>query len=390
MARRFGRKDTAAEALTRRGRATTPPAPAADVASSHHSCACAHTAAGRPNTWEHRARVGLCTLRHELDATCGSRRESDCVDGVVPGRLRHGAACLLTRADNLLAEAVRQGFVRMLFHGGPWRGPVSRLRSWWNGELYEGTFGCLHRAEVLLVALSDPRRARTKAESVLAMARATSRDDPRYRRVEELLRSETRSRADPCLPAATAELLQAVRDVEEERMVRIRNFRNRLVRGALLLTALLGTAVAIAFSTPGALPVCTSDENCLTDSMAGGLEVGMVMLLGTLGGLLSAAPGMQRMAGSWNVYSLPLYQEIVKLPVGALTAVTGLLFVGTDWFPFLKMPENWRDVALYAVAFGVTQLAFTRSIDKRAAKLLAAEPDREEAKQLETVPHDFS
>ena len=387
MARWFGRKDRAG-AWHGCAKTSLPsePGPAAESP----SCSCRHRAADRPNTWEHRMRARLHALWYELDATCGTARESDCVDGTVPGRLRYGATCLLTRAESLLDEAVRQGFVRMLFRHGPWRGPVSRMRSWWNGELYEGTLGCLHQAEVLVVALSHPRQARIKAETVMAMAGTTSKDDPRYQHVKRLLDSGTGPEADPCLPAATAALLRAVRAIEEERIVRIRNFRNRLVRGAILLTALLGVAVGIAFSTPGTIPVCTSEENCLRSSTAGGLDVGMVMLLGMLGGLLSAAPGIQRMAGSWNVYGLPMYQEIIKLPVGALTAVTGLMFVGTDWFPFLKMPENWRDVALYAVAFGVTQLAFTRSIDKRAAKLLAAEPDKEEARQLETVTDDFS
>ncbi|MBW8737985.1 MAG: hypothetical protein JF621_12935 [Streptomyces turgidiscabies] len=95
---------------------------------------------------------------------------------------------------------------------------------------------------------------------------------------------------------------------------------------------------------------------------------------------------LQRMGGSWNPYSLPFWQEMIKLPIGALTAVTGLFLVGTEWLPLLKVAANWGDVVAYAVVFGIVQLALTHAIDKRAEQLLAADPDPDEAKQLENVP----
>ncbi|MDQ1026392.1 hypothetical protein QF035_003974 [Streptomyces umbrinus] len=92
------------------------------------------------------------------------------------------------------------------------------------------------------------------------------------------------------------------------------------------------------------------------------------------------------MGGSWNPYNLPFYQELIKLPIGALTAVIGLLLVGTEWLPMIEAPESWRDVVACAVVFGLAQIALTRTIDQRAEKILASEPDPEEAKQLEKVP----
>jgi len=73
------------------------------------------------------------------------------------------------------------------------------------------------------------------------------------------------------------------------------------------------------------------------------------------------------------------------MSLGALTAVLGLILVGTDWLPIFEVPSDWHQVAAYAIAFDVAQLAFTRMIDKRAAKLLSASPDRDEATQLEKV-----
>jgi len=46
------------------------------------------------------------------------------------------------------------------------------------------------------------------------------------------------------------------------------------------------------------------------------------MLFGMLGAALPIAARLEQLGSSWNPYGLPFYQEIVKLPIGALVAVS--------------------------------------------------------------------
>ncbi|MFC8662316.1 hypothetical protein [Streptomyces sp. NPDC057199] len=100
-----------------------------------------------------------------------------------------------------------------------------------------------------------------------------------------------------------------------------------------------------------------------------------------LGAATHVVGRLQKMGGSWNPYNLPFYQEHIKLPIGTLTAVIGLLLVDTEWLPMIESPQSWRDVMACAVVFGLAQIALTRTIDQRAEKILASEPDTEGARQ---------
>ena len=351
----------------------------------HHVASAQHTPGGpvdRPNTWQHRAKVRVCTLSHELASVCREDEQEQCQNGVQASELRKGAECLLRRAETLVDSAGSDDRT--------WR---HRMRSWWHGELYEGALKCMHEAEVLITALYEPSRARRHALTVLALARPLCKEDPRTKAVEAYLTpqrddSSGTSPDDRDLPAALAALLEEGYAVEEERAVRSRNFRNRLIRAGLVLLVLLGVVLGVAFGVSGSVPVCNGGRphNCLGGDVPSGQDVGLVMLLGMLGAALPVAGRLQRMGGSWNPHSLPFWQEMIKMPIGALTAVTGLILVDTHWLPFLKSAGSWRELMAYAIAFGVVQLAFTHTIDKRAEKLLAADPDMDEAKQLENVP----
>ncbi|MFI7413998.1 hypothetical protein ACIBU0_35630 [Streptomyces sp. NPDC049627] len=330
----------------------------------------------------------MSVLRIELASVCPEEREDDCSDGVKRSEQRDGARRLLVRAEKLIDSA-----------GSRQRGLWERIHSWWNGELYEGALKCLHEAEVLIVGLYEPHRALRHAQSVLATAKPICRGDSRVAQVEQLLGPSSETPPSPVgetpnlkdLPAALAALLGAAYAVEEERGVRSRNFRNRLIRAGLVLSILLGVVVGVAFAVDGSIPVCDvigerKTTNCIGSDAPSGQDTGVVMLLGMLGAGLPMIARLQRMGGSWNPYSLPFWQEMIKLPTGALTAVAGLVLVDTDWLPFAKPADTWREVIAYAIAFGVGQLAFTHALDKRTEKLLAADPDMHEAEQLENVP----
>ncbi|MFF0011802.1 hypothetical protein [Streptomyces sp. NPDC005374] len=341
------------------------------------------------STWRHRARVRAEELRVQLYALPDPSAKGCPVD-VKRDELRKGAERFVCRALELVDER-------------------SGLRGWWYGRLYEETLCTLHAADVAITRLLPPRDALRRGNSVLAMARPLlARDDPRLVLVERMVEglagvpaARPRRREPDCeAPSAVAKLLKAAHEVEEERAVRSRNFRNRLIRVGVILLFVLGGTCGAALVSAGAVPVCgdiaysqdtpapaqVPRSNCrVSPGRAEVGDVGLVMLFGLVGAALPMTARLQRFGGSWNPYSLQLYQEVIKLPTGSLVAVAGLLLLRTDVLPGLGPPVDWPQVAADAVLLGISQLAFTRTIDKRVSKLLAAAPDEEETGQLEKV-----
>ncbi|HEY5986355.1 MAG TPA: hypothetical protein VIV12_08270 [Streptosporangiaceae bacterium] len=332
------------------------------------------------NTWRHRVQVRAQVLLAELDVICSS---TECHGS---GGAHEPAYCRSAR--KLLQEA--EDFIR----------EPSNVVSWWSGKQYEGTLLRLHAAEVEITRLMTPVQAQSRADTVLALARPLCPgNDPRLLTVQQLTAKKYENAPDPRLPSALADLLQAAGYVEEERAARSRNFRNRLIRAGAVVLGLLVLALIAAWVVPGSIPVCgqlaRQGQTALTSCHRDGTshvpadalygDVALVMLFGMLGAALPMAARLQQFGGSWNPYGLPFYQEIVKLPIGALVAVGGLLLIHTNIAPLFKPPSDWNGVVADAVLLGIAQLVFTRAIDQRVSKMLAAMPDEEETKQLEKV-----
>jgi hypothetical protein len=332
------------------------------------------------NTWRHRVQVRARVLLAELDVICKSTED-------------HGA-------DGTHEPAYCQSVRKLLREAEAYILEPSNLVSWWSGKLYEGTLLRLHAAEVEITRLMTPAQALGRVDTVLALARPLcAGNDPRLLTVQQLTAKKYVSVPDCRLPNALADLRQAANCVEEERAARSRNFRNRLIRAGAVVLGLLVLALIAAWIVPGSIPVCgqlarpaqTALTSCLQDgtsnvpaeALLG--DVALVMLFGMLGAALPMAARLQQFGGSWNPYGLPFYQEIVKLPIGALVAVGGLLLIHTNIAPLFKPPSDWNGVVADAVLLGIAQLAFTRAIDQRVSKMLAAMPDEEETKQLEKV-----
>lgn len=331
------------------------------------------------NTWRHRVQVRARVLLAELDVICNSTEDHD--PGAHEPAYCQSARKLLREAEAFILER-------------------SNLVSWWSGKLYEGTLLRLHAAEVEIARLMTPAQAVGRVDSVLALARPLcAGNDPRLLTVQQLTPKKTGDVPDRRLPGALADLLQAASHVEEERAARSRNFRNRLIRAGAVVLGLLVLALIAAWVVPGSIPVCGQlarpAQTALTSCHRDGAshlpgealygDVALVMLFGMLGAALPMTARLQQFGGSWNPYGLPFYQEIVKLPIGALVAVGGLLLIHTNIAPLFKPPSDWNAVVADAVLLGIAQLVFTRAIDQRVSKMLAAMPDEEETRQLEKV-----
>jgi hypothetical protein len=65
---------------------------------------------------------------------------------------------------------------------------------------------------------------------------------------------------------------------------------------------------------------------------------------------------------------------VFKLPLGAFTAVTGLLLLGADFVPGFSELDSQRQILAYALAFGYAQQVVSRLIDDRARTIVGRLP----------------
>jgi hypothetical protein len=64
----------------------------------------------------------------------------------------------------------------------------------------------------------------------------------------------------------------------------------------------------------------------------------------------------------------------LKVPLGALTAILGLIAIQGNFVPGLSVLDSQGQILAYALVFGFAQQALSRSLDKRAQTILEGLP----------------
>lgn len=276
-----------------------------------------------------------------------------------------------------------------------------RLTNWWRGVLVELAYRHLHAAESQVVELYDADEARAEVRTAVARARAAlHREDLRLRTVEEL---------EVCPPA---ELRLHLRRIMQDsfaaldaRHGQLRSFRNTLLMAALLITLLVAATVAVVWRTPGVMPLCFPNEvvvdvgppattrqsgfNCPTGFRRAGPSQGDVLviaLLGLLGGALAASISIRNLKGTVAPYDVPVALAMLKVPLGAFTAVLALVAIRADFVPGLSNLDSQEQILAYALLLGFAQQLLTRLLDQRAQTLLDGLPSKDTATDLPQAP----
>jgi len=145
-----------------------------------------------------------------------------------------------------------------------------------------------------------------------------------------------------------------------------RTFRNRLVLTTAIVVLGAGCLVLLQWRLPGAAIFVLPKG---TEHLPRWCVLLLVLLFGSLGALLTAIPAMASLPRIDSAYNFPLQESFVKIAVGSISAVAGVLLIGntgvSEGFPSLQ--------ALLGIAtvFGAGQQAITRYLDKRAIDLAA-------------------
>jgi len=243
-------------------------------------------------------------------------------------------------------------------------GEETSLQRWWTGSSQDLAWLSLHEAEAQLPVLLSESELGAHARDVLAKARTMMlADDDRVKRLAAVLEA-----SPPPDPAEVMHVTRIVHGASDDRYAQSRGFRNRLIRLTLTSLAALGLLM-VAFAT-NAIPLTTGND---PHSSIVGIAA-LLSLFGAVGALVSAVPRLANAPGTWNPFSLPLYQLLLKLVLGPVFAIVGLLLLKSGVFPNVGYPQTIESQLVWAVVFGAAQQAVTRVIDQRAASLASGSP----------------
>jgi hypothetical protein len=235
----------------------------------------------------------------------------------------------------------------------------SKLASWYSGEHIERSWRALHLAEARVIASSSDLAGRLPAVRERALEDLQAKD----LRVKALMAINpnsigTNDRAVVC------EALRAAYATSDNSHTAVRGLRNRLVLFGLLILGLNVLLGALSSFFPNLVPVCVRDFCATGGATPSGGDVWLIELIGALGGAVAVVILLLRTRPSVVAYTLTPYQATIKVMLGAVLAVAGVLFAGSG---VLQGVVNNRPALLVlALVFGYAQQLATRLLDNYA------------------------
>ena len=235
----------------------------------------------------------------------------------------------------------------------------ARLGSWYSGADIERAWRNLHLAEARIMASSPDLAGRLPAL--------------RERTLEDLDKNDQRVKALQAIKpdniganerAAVAEALKGAYSVSDNSHTAVRSLRNRLLLFGLLMLGLNLGLGAIASRFPTVLPLCVKDFCATGGSGPAGGDVWLVQVLGALGGAVAVVILLLRTRPSVVAYTLTPYQACIKIMLGAVLAIVGVLIAGTGVLQGIV--TNRPALLVLALILGYSQQVGTRFLDSYA------------------------
>jgi hypothetical protein len=249
--------------------------------------------------------------------------------------------------------------------------------AWLEGCYQEQAWLALHEADAQIIEVLPPEELLAHADGVLAKARsAFGAEDPRVKCIESLLCDAA---PEGKLRPRLAHLARETFDTLDDKYAQSRGYRNRLIR----LTSL--ASVGIAFPIIAGM-MSNLDFGLPSDANAQGWRsVVLIMLFGSVGALVTAIPPLAKANGVRNPFSLPFFQLLLKLAMGPLFAIVGVLILQSGLISGLQPAKHLGELLVWATLFGAAQQSVTRFIDKRVNGLLGEMPEANSSKKPATA-----
>jgi hypothetical protein len=247
---------------------------------------------------------------------------------------------------------------------------LRRLADWWTGSLCDTAWRTFHEGEAHRVAAMPLAARRLRVREVMFDAvTILDRNDPVLEIAVEGDDAPTRDEA--------RELVRRYRAAWDDRYKRSASYRNRLlqliaiVTAAVALIVVLGAAGIYTVTDTLELQYPTLEFTALTGARFGVMVA--IATFGSAGGLLAGANQVVRLGGVYNPMHLPVLSLVVKIQMGALCGLAGVLAVLGNLLPEVTA-DRWGTLAGFALVFGASQQLLTQVIDRKVSALVASEP----------------
>ncbi|MFF6804161.1 hypothetical protein [Streptomyces sp. NPDC012616] len=264
------------------------------------------------------------------------------------------------------------------------------------------TVGQIHldTAHNLLLRLSLAEEVIPMMPGILAFVQEhLPPSDPRRIKVEVI--DQRVRQADSITPSDLESVLDAVgcaRGASIRKALQIRNFAAIVAWVTVILVLGAGLVALIGAVRDDTLPLCftpplgvgrtgyqvvcpverigfipsDSDINHYLNLATTPADYVVVELVGLVAASISAATSLRKMRGTTTPYNVPVVLAALKLPMGALTAVLGLLLMRGGFVPGLAALDSSAQIIAWAIVFGYSQQLFTRLVDSQAEALVHA------------------
>ncbi|HEX3780446.1 MAG TPA: hypothetical protein VHX38_12315 [Pseudonocardiaceae bacterium] len=245
---------------------------------------------------------------------------------------------------------------------------------WWTGWRIERAWRALHEAEVYLIA-ADPRLGARLPALCERINPCLPDTDLRRIALARLRPEEPPSAADRIV---VTDAVRAAFDASDEAHAAARALRNKLFVAAMSLAAFNVLLGIVSSCWPALLPMCVpGTENptgplvCAGGGSAPGVgQVWLVALMGAVGAGIAAVVLLVRRRPSLSPYVLAGYQALIKVLLGALLAVVGVLALGAGLAEGLVWLRGQDAILFWAVLLGYSQQVGTRLLDNYADRML--------------------
>lgn len=240
------------------------------------------------------------------------------------------------------------------------------LRDWLTGARIGAVWQTLHGVERALVMFRSSKDLKGSLDGVVADARKylpkhdqSVSQAVRWTRVAPKDLDEFRS--------GVRDLLERTHHASDEFHETARRLRNGMLGITLLTVASVLALLAVQWRVPSIwlIPAPTGFTGSPWVLLA------FVMVAGSLGAFITAVPTTIRARSGGLPYRLPIQQGLLKLAIGPLLAVVGVMFVAGGLVAATKA-EGVPQLLALAVLFGSAQQALTAFADKSAGDLLAS------------------
>ncbi|MFJ8199826.1 hypothetical protein [Streptomyces sp. NPDC096152] len=260
------------------------------------------------------------------------------------------------------------------------RQAADRKKNLWaiiTGADIDRAFANIHRAETKLIRLTPEGELGELGPFVLANARQhLGGEDPRRARLEAQLRSNGHRLTEDMRELAITTLLAAQMAEEKER-AKARSFRNILLASVMATAVIAGLFIFWGFFSPSTIvsnicfkPDPAKPQICPIGNSATGQDMLMVMAFGSAAAAFAAAVSLKGIQGTSTPYSVPLMLVLLRIPVGALAALMGLVLIHGGFVPGLSNLDSGPQIIAWAILFGILQESVTRLVDRQGKDVL--------------------